>query len=248
MFRIATLNLNYRMTKHGAWEARRAAIVETLQRARADVVALQAVEGRDGSSQAAELAALLHYDHVVYVAAATEGDVSRGSAFVSRSPLLDIAARRLSLRAGLEDRNPRVVIRARVDTEGGPIDLYNAHFSWVPEQALDNAHETAQFRTPGNTLLVGDLNSAAASPAVRALQETGLSDLWAALCPADPGPTFEADSPSLRIDYALASAEVGARAQSMRRIGADRRTVPRLSDHLGLLVMLGDATSARRRQ
>lgn len=246
MLRIATLNLNYRMTKHGAWEARRAAIVETIQREHADVVALQAVEGRDGSSQAAELAALLRYDHVVYVAAATEGDVNRGSAFIARRPLLDVAVRRLSMSAGLEDQNPRVVIRARVEAEGGAIDLYNAHFSWVPAQTLDNARETLQFRTPGNTLLVGDLNSAAASPPVRTLQEAGLSDLWAALCPADPGPTFEADAPKLRIDYALASAGVQARAQSIQRIGTDRRNVPRLSDHLGLLVTLGDATSLRR--
>lgn len=245
MLRVSTLNLNYRMTKHGAWEARRAAIVDAIQRKQTDVIALQAVEGVDGSSQAAELAALLKYEHAVYVAAATEGEISRGSAFISRRPLFDVAVRRLSLLPGLEDKNQRVVIRVRVDAEGGAIDLYNAHFSWVPAQALDNARETAQFRTPGAALLLGDLNSPADSPALRVLQETGFVDLWTALCPADPGPTFEADAPTMRIDYALASGEVRARAQSMERIGADRRTVPRLSDHLGLHVTLGGPAAHR---
>lgn len=246
MLRVSTLNLNYRMTKHGTWEARRAAIVEAIQRKQTDVVALQAVEGIDGSSQAGELAALLKYKHVVYAAAATDGEVSRGSAFVSRRPLSNVAVRRLSLRPGLEDKNQRVVIRVRVDAEGGAIDLYNAHFSWVPAQALDNALEAAEFRTPGRALLLGDLNSAADSPALRVLQEAGFVDLWTALCPTDPGPTFEADSPRLRIDYALASSDVHARAQSMERLGTERATVPRLSDHLGLLVTLGDTTVHRR--
>jgi endonuclease/exonuclease/phosphatase family metal-dependent hydrolase len=246
MLRVATLNLNYRMTKHGAWDARRTLIVDAIQRAQADVVALQAVEGANGSSQAAELAALLKYEYVVYVAADAKGEVSHGSAFIARRTLRDIGVRRLSLRAGLEDSNQRVVIRARVDAEGGPIDLYNTHFSWVPAQALDNAQETIAFRTPGGALLLGDLNSAADSPPLRVLQDAGFVDLWTALRPAEPGPTFEADAPAMRIDYALASGAVRARAQSMERVGTECRAVPRLSDHLGLLVTLGDATAGSR--
>lgn len=246
MLRVATLNLNYRLAKHGAWDARRRLIVDAIQRTQADVVALQAVEGADGSSQAAELAALLKYEHVVYAAADVKGEVSHGSAFIARRALRDIGVRRLSLRAGLEDSNQRVVIRVRVDADGGSIDLYNTHFSWVPAQALDNAQETISFRTPGGALLLGDLNSAADSPPLRLLQDAGFVDLWAALCPADPGPTFEADAPAMRIDYALAAGPVRARAQSMKRVGVDCRTVPRLSDHLGLLVTFGDATAGSR--
>lgn len=239
MLRIATLNLNYRITKHGAWEARRALIVETLQRAQADVIALQAVEEADGSDQATEIAALLKYQEAVYIPA-TEGASTRGSGFLARRPLADVSSRRLSLKPNLEDSDLRIIIRARVATDAGAIDLYNAHFSWVPTQAIENARETLDFRALGPVLLLGDLNNTPDSAVLQALQRAGLIDLWSTLRPGEPGCTFESDNPRLRIDYALASPEVRARVQAIDLLGSTAGA-PRLSDHLGLMVTLRNA-------
>jgi len=238
MLRVATLNLNYRNPKHGAWKARRALIVETLQRAQADVVALQAVEDADASDQATEIAALLQYEEVVYVAA-TEGADTKGSAFIARRALTDVSPRRLSLKPNLEDTQRRVIVRARIATAAGAIDVYNAHFSWVPAQASDNVREALDFREPGPMLLLGDLNNIPDSAAVQVLQRAGLIDLWGALRPDEPGYTFEADHPTLRIDYALASPDVRARAQAIELLGSSAGP-PRLADHLGLMVTLRD--------
>lgn len=244
MFQVITLNLNYRVAKHGAWEARRALIVEAVRRVESDLLVLQAVEGSDGASQAAELAALLNYPHLAFAAAMTDGEVSRGSAFVSRRPLENVATRRLTRRGDHDDTSQRVVLRARVQTDAGAIDLYNAHFSWVSEQALENARETLQFRAAGPALLLGDLNSAPDSQVVQDLQRAGLLDMWAALRPEDPGYTFEADRPTQRIDYALATPDVQARVRHIERVGIAGGAPPRLSDHLGLLVTLSEVRSS----
>lgn len=240
MLRVATLNLNYRNPKHGAWDARRALIVEILQRAQPDVMALQAVEEADGIDQATEIAALLKYDEAVYVAA-TKGTSRCGSAFIARRPL-DVSWRRLSLKPSLEDTNERLIVRARVASGDGAIDLYNAHFSWVAAQAADNVRESLDFSMPGPMLLLGDLNNTPDSAALQALQGAGLIDLWGALRPREPGYTFESDNPKLRIDYALASPDVRACVRAIELLGAAKGP-PCLSDHLGLMVTLRDARS-----
>lgn len=93
---------------------------------------------------------------------------------------------------------------------------------------------------PGPALLLGDLNSAPDSAALETLRGAGWKDVWAMLRPADPGFTFEADRPTQRIDYALASAESRARVHAIERVEVNGRGPPRLSDHLGLLVTLED--------
>jgi endonuclease/exonuclease/phosphatase family metal-dependent hydrolase len=241
MLRLMTLNLNYRAAKHGDWDDRRRQIAHAIQRTQADVVALQAVERAHGAGQAAELAAMVDYQHIEYVAAVKTNGATRGSGFIARRRLGDVAVRRLSQRDGHEDKDRRVLLKTQIQTRGGAVDLYNAHFSWVLPQALDNARETLGFVAPGPALLFGDLNSAPDSQAVRTLTQAGWTDVWAALRPGDPGFTFEADRPSLRIDYALASPAVRERVRSIELIAADGGSVPRLSDHLGLLLTLSDS-------
>lgn len=247
MLRIMSLNLNYRVAKHGAWSDRRTLIAQTARSRQVDVMALQAVEGNAGRSQAGELAELLGFAHVAFVAAAKEGDVGRGSALVSRYPLRNVDVRQLSCRPHQEDQNRRVVLRAHVEANGG-VELYNAHFSWVSPQAVDNARETLEFCAARAGLLLGDLNSSPDSPALEVLRAGGWVDLWPRWHGDDPGFTFEADRPTQRIDYALATRGMPPRVRALERVDADGAAPPRLSDHLGLLVTLdtgaGHAPSA----
>lgn len=240
MLRLMTLNINYRVGKHGAWDARRALIADAIRRSQADVVALQAVERVNGSGQAAELAALVDYEYVDFAAAMKTPSVTRGSAFIARRRLGEIAVHRFSHRGDHEDRDHRVVLRSRIDTRGGAIDLYNAHFSWVAPQALENAKETIAFRQPGPSLLLGDLNNSPGSQVIQLLRDAGWTDTWAALRADEPGWTFEADKPSMRIDYVMASPELLPRVRSIECVQAEGNGPPRLSDHLGLLITLGD--------
>lgn len=241
MLRVLTLNINYRIDSHGPWSRRRVLIAEAAARAAADVLALQAVEGGSNAHQARELAALLGFDHVAFVAAMQHDGVARGSAILSRYPLAALDVRHLRRRPDHEDRDERLVLKARLHTVRGGMALYNAHFSWIAPQALDNARETVAFRDSGPALLVGDLNAAADSAALAALRAAGWIDLWSALAPGQPGYTFEADRPARRIDYALANAELRTRVRTIERVGPAPDAWPRLSDHLGLLVTLDDS-------
>ncbi|MFL6621497.1 MAG: endonuclease/exonuclease/phosphatase family protein [Sulfurifustis sp.] len=241
--RLLTLNLNYRVAKHGAWEARRARIVETARAAAPDVLALQAVEDADGCSQATELAAALDFPYVYFVAAMKEKAHARGSAFLARFPLADLSVRHLTRRREHEDTSERVLLRVRVDSAEGAFDLYNAHLSWVAEQAMDNVRELIAFAASAErpALLLGDLNNTPESAALRSLREAGWIDVWDALHPGEPGHTFEADQPRVRIDYALVRPDWRSRIAAIERVTAEGAR-PRLSDHFGLIVTVrGDA-------
>lgn len=237
--RLLTLNLNYRVAKHGAWDARRARVVEMARAAAPDVIALQAVEDADGHSQAAEIAQALGYSYVYFIAAMREKARARGSAFVSRFPLADLSVRHLSRSGEHDDPNERVLLRARVGAGEEAFDLYNAHFSWVEPQAADNVRELLAFAAavPGPALLLGDLNQTPPSSALQALRDAGWIDLWNELHPDDPGYTFEADRPQMRIDYALVRPDWRSRIAAIERVTAESAP-PRFSDHFGLLVSL----------
>lgn len=241
MLRILTLNINYRVAKHGAWDQRRVLVAEAAGRAQVDILALQAVEGGSGRHQACELASLLGFEHVAFVAAMQRDGIARGSAFVSRYPLAALDVRHLGRRTDHEDEDERVVLKAQIQSARGGMVLYNAHFSWIGPQALDNARETLAFRDDAPALLVGDLNSAPDSEALGLLREAGWTDLWSTLRPDDTGCTFEADQPAQRIDYAFANGPMRARARSIERVGPPPDSWPRLSDHLGLVVTLDDS-------
>ena len=239
MFRVLTLNLNYHVDKHGPWGDRRALIVKAARDHDVDVMVLQAVEGAGDGNQAEELATRLGFRYTAFVAASNERGRKRGSAFVSRQPV-EVEMHQLGVVEGHEDPGPRVVLRGQVQTRGMRIDLYNAHFSWVAEQAVQNVRDTLSFRRPGPALLLGDLNSPPDSPAVTLLRESGWCDLWAERRSDETGHTFESDHPTQRIDYVFASADLRARVHAIDRVGTEGGRPPRFSDHLALLVALQD--------
>ena len=242
MFRVLTLNLNYRVERHGPWSARRELILTEIRRTQPHVIALQAVaQSAPGDNQAEELArAVPGYVYVWFEPVLTLSDgTAKGMAFVGRVPFERRGVCPLSHRDDIDDRDPRRVLRVHC-AAGGGLDIYNAHLSWVPEQAESNLREALPFvnasRAPA--LLLGDFNQPPGSAIQESLRRAGWADAWPWLRGAEVGATFEAGAPTSRIEYAYANAQLVGRLSAIDRIGVDYRTPPRLSDHLGLLVTL----------
>lgn len=245
MLTVMTQNLNYYGDRHGPWLERRKLLCDVIGRSRPDVIALQAVCSdphiEDGADQATQLSRLLpDYRYVFFYPANIEdGGREEGSAILSRMPAREPGVRELSLRKGLEDTNPRVVQHARFDLEKGSLNIFNAYFSWVAQQAADNIDESLAFlgKADGPTLLVGDFNTPADSPLLDRLKTAGYVDLWAHAHPDEDGFTFEADHPEKRIDYAFANEELARRLSAIETV-QHTSSGTRLSDHLGLRVEL----------
>lgn len=237
MFRAFTLNLSYLGTRHGAWPARRALVVDALRALQPDVIALQAVwRTVAGDSQADEIAREVPgYPSVAFEPAMEDGLGAKGLALLAREPFRHLESRRLGWRAGTEDPDRRVVQRARIER----VALNNVHFSWVKEQAADNVREALPLlnaREPA--LVLGDFNFTPDDPLHERFREAGWVDAWQALRDDEPGYTFEADAPTVRIDYVYASAPLAGRLRRIELVGGGRAQPPRMSDHLGLLVEL----------
>jgi endonuclease/exonuclease/phosphatase family metal-dependent hydrolase len=246
MFRILTQNLNYYIDRHGAWDARRDMLVELLNRWQPDLAAFQAVRRDlsqyDGLDQAAQLARQAGYAFTCFQPADSEiGGLEAGSALISRLPIQDVDFLRLTNIGGIEDTSRRVLLSGRVDSGAGSLHVFNAHFSWVAEQLQNNIDEALPFITAVQepAVLVGDLNAPAGQGLLYLFEEAGWVDAWKALHPAQPGFTFEAGRPSIRIDYAWLNPFLAARLQAVDLV-ADQ-TGPHgehVSDHYGLMVTL----------
>lgn len=244
MLKVMSLNLNFYVEKHGSWAQRCPAILEVIRSAAPDILAFQAV-GRDparfdGQDQAAQLAeALSDYPQRIFKAAMEHTDGNEaGMAVISRLPLAEVDALKLSLRPALEDNNQRLMQKVRFDLPDGPFYLFNAHFSWVDDQLRDNVADALPYlqaiREPA--LLMGDLNAPAGKNLLDGFARAGWVDAWERLHSGQPGYTFEAGNPSIRIDYAWANPALAPHLQALEVLGEASRQ--HLSDHLALLVSL----------
>lgn len=240
MTSILTLNIQSHAEKHGAWSERQKLIERAITDAQPDIVVLQAVSldpGRHPSDQATQLAANLEGYRAVFVPATTRPDGRQdGLAFLSRGRLPDVQPFPLSLRPGLEDTSRRILLHGRFETPEGPLDVFNAHFSWVAEQQEDNVQEALSVLegTAGNAaILAGDFNMQPDNPYLGRLREAEWVDAWTLLRPGEEGFTFaEASEPSLRIDYLWTR---GVRAREISVVLAGSEGPLRASDHAGLL-------------
>ena len=248
MFQIMSLNINAYGSQYGLWEIRREIIRQSVHDSRPDVMALQDVRREpsldQGRDQAVQMARILpQFQHVYFQEAATAPDGSAdGSAVLSRFPIIEKDCLKLSLQPGLEDKNQRVLLRTRLELPGGPLELFNAHFSWVAGQASQNVSETLGYlgRFQGPRILVGDLNQPPDSEVAAQFTQAGWTDAWKALNPEKKGFTFvENDKFVKRIDYAWVSPELAGRLESIRLI-ANNATMDgkRGSDHAALLIAL----------
>jgi endonuclease/exonuclease/phosphatase family metal-dependent hydrolase len=243
--KLLTLNIQQYAETNGRWPERRELIVDALAGAEADVVALQAVArqaGRDdGIDQAAQIAARLPaYRHVIYHAL-PRGSGALGLAILARQPPLLQKTFPLSLRPGLEDDQRRLVLCTAFALGGVVLQVFNCHFSWVPEQCAENVREALGRIEgfPGPRIIVGDMNAEPGSAAMRAIAQNGFVDAWQRLHPDENGYTFEARRPRLRIDHVWCDASCASSLTSAVLVARpDPGAAVAASDHLGLLVEL----------
>ncbi len=246
MINVLTMNLNSYNDRFGPWTIRMGMVREMVQNVCPDILAFQAVArmpnkyaGKDQAEQLAELFPNYPYAHY-QPAMELAGGLVEGVAIISRFQPQDVQYRELSLIPDTEDNNKRALLHARFDLPQGYLHLFDAHFSWVDEQAEKNVQEALQFvkQFPGPALLVGDLNQPPDSVALESFRDAGWTDAWAELNPSEDGFTFfEGTGLVKRIDYAWVNSDLLDRLRSIRVIssvitGLDGRA----SDHDALLV------------
>src|SRR5947207_9217506 len=86
--------------------------------------------------------------------------------------------------------DPRVLLRARLDTPWGPIDVFSTHISRDDCQARRVAELVAERRNGLPSVLMGDFNAIESSAAIRALtEEAGFVDAYRRVNPDAAGAT-----------------------------------------------------------
>lgn len=246
MLTVVTLNLNYYFDKHGSWEVRKRLITGVLEVNKPDIAVLQAVakhpELYDGKDQALQLCDALEGFHAHYFAEAQKqaDGLSQGSAIISKLHMIEKSSIALNLTTGLDDPNHRVLLKTTFDTPAGKLDVYNGHFSWVHEQAVENVAQAAASLQNGNrhALLAGDLNTTPDSTAFQPFLDAGFADAWKTLRGEEGGETFESDRPAVRIDYFWLSPALSPKLDRIDIIRPPADSGARLSDHLGLMIQL----------
>ena len=205
--------------RFGPWEARQAAILETLRRVDADIVCLQECwQTRDGEDQPGRFAAELGY-HSAYVAGLglDLAPESLGNAVLSRWPIKSTESRSLPAPEGLNEL--RAVIRADIDGPRGPLEVFSTHLNWRLDQshvrmmqvaALCEFVQETKGRRSYPPIVCGDFNAEPESDEIRAL--TGLSaapapklvffDAFRVAGDGGPGHTWSRANPFTLLDLA----------------------------------------------
>lgn len=154
---------------------------------------------------------------------------------VARDTLIRLPVEPAQARAG-GSREPRGVLRVRVDAPSGRIEVLNTHLDASPDGAYRRQEVETVLRVAeelgageGEVLIGGDLNAEPGSPTVGRLTGTGWVDAWGA-CGEGDGRTYPADEPAKRIDYLFL--EPGRSCAAARVVAADA------SDHRPLLVVV----------
>ncbi|WP_413317967.1 endonuclease/exonuclease/phosphatase family protein [Agrococcus sp. 1P02AA] len=150
-----------------------------------------------------------------------------------RAPVVDVRARTVHW----IDDEPRAAIAATIDAPLGPITVASAHLTFVPGA---NARQLRQVlpwlrALPGPRILLGDLNLPRGL--VRAIAGAGVTMLAR-------GATYPMPSPLVQLDHALGIPDEAASLPPAMQLPVER---PAISDHLPVLVQLGDDAAARER-
>lgn len=248
--KILTLNINGYGEKHGKWQARKELIVDVIKKEAPDIVALQACKRDarydDGIDQVSQL--MNHLPSMPYAAFMPTGisndGASEGNGFLSKIPLLRTTSQILPLSSKSDDKTIRVVMSGFFDAgRGKTIAIHNCHLSWVDSERVSNVTHALPYITAASsgiaTLIVGDFNGTSDREELSHFQRAGFEDVWPMLKSEEEGYTFEADKPSIRIDYILASKEIKGSVEEVKVLAAPPSSQVRFSDHLGLMVTVG---------
>jgi endonuclease/exonuclease/phosphatase family metal-dependent hydrolase len=220
-------------------------IAGILDEVRADIVALQEVDGRNrlsrGRNQASILAEKLGMDHIFFAAEKT-GLRAFGLAIFSRYEFDHYHCNYLpSLYPILKPRK-RAAIRAGIKTPMGLINIINVHLSLFKLErrmqlnALLGKEWLAAMPGAEPVVLCGDLNAGPFSGTYRTLSRR-LTDVQkdAKQCHSTPlQPTFHARSPLFRIDHIFISPHFETVKVEVKKT-SDTRIA---SDHLPLIADL----------
>lgn len=244
MLRIMTLNLNYYQNGHGEWDKRKRIITQTIQTCQPHIIAFQAVRQEPdiymGLDQATQLShELPDYPYITFQAARVYNDGSMdGSAFLSRFRILETDYQPLTFIPELDDPNHRIILHGLFDLPECPLHLFNAHFSWVSEQAEKNIEEALAYAGcfKGYKALLGDLNTKAGSDLLSTFSLQGWHDAWKFTHPEENGLTFDSQDPTIRIDYVWVDSELKDRLVRLEII-ANQPMEDGIfaSDHFGLM-------------
>lgn len=249
MLRIMTLNLNYYHHEHGDWDERKKIITQVIQVCQPHIIAFQAVRQEPdrsmGVNQAAQLShELPDYPHVTFQPAYTYEDGSMdGSAFLSRFRILETDYQPLTFIPGLDDPNHRIVVHGLFDLPECPLHLFNAHFSWVAEQAKTNIEEALTYAGcfKGYKALLGDFNTNAGSELLNTFTEKEWEDAWELTHPQESGYTFDSQKPTIRIDYVWVDSELKERLAGIEIVANQiGKNGAHASDHYGLMASFED--------
>jgi len=185
---------------------------------------------------------------------ATVMNLTEGPGILSRFPIAHTEVRSLPRCNGFFD--PRVALRADLATPWGVMPVYSTHLSWGGCEAEELARFVAESRAALPSVLMGDFNAAADSPAIRYLtREAGMIDVFRTVEPGAPGltvwqqPRAPARTVTRRVDYVFLSAGTVHRGRVLEsRVVVDAPTPDAdgttiwPSDHYGVLAIIDVAT------
>ena len=158
-------------------------IAGALAEAQPDIVLLQEVVGDPGADYPnvrAELLAALGSEYTAvfgnFLGGAIDGD-GLGQMTLTRLQVISSENRTVS--------EIRSAVRVTVQTDEGPLDIYNVHLEGTddddPQFAVDEITKVMDFiedtRSGGPVILAGDFNAVPSDPAIRALLEAGFVDV-----------------------------------------------------------------------
>lgn len=255
-FSVATLNLYH---DRDDWPQRRRLIVQGLQAAQPDLIALQEVLQAPGlRNQAQDLAEALGYRYVFVSLDADHLPRRYGNAILSRHPIEhhdEVALRPLE--------HYRSAARVRVRVQGRLLDLVATHLHAGDGGGAVRARQVRhllEFSGPelsgkrqgpsAGTIVAGDFNATAQSVELKPMQ-SAFEDAYASLHPrADLEPAAHAtlnpayfEKPA-RIDHVYAQRGRFKVCMARRILDAPGATGTWPSDHFGVLVRLGFAAGA----
>jgi endonuclease/exonuclease/phosphatase family metal-dependent hydrolase len=169
------------------------------------------------------------------------GRYPEGIAVSSRHPLTDsqIIDLTIGLKGGLKPSMERYALAAELMVKGRKLVALSIHLDHSDpavrgaqaEKLVEELEHSYGSSDYAGIVLAGDFNDLADSPALSVLKASGYRDLFQARH-SSGGNTYPCGEPSVRIDYILAKGDF---LPLWADVGLDD---PKLSDHLGVLVVL----------